>query len=164
MKKQYLAFGCLFFCMLAATPLLASGPTGGRYTWASFSYSWNKHTDPSLQLDKAVPTANGYSADFGYTATLDVNMQHGAVKGTCAYFVGGGENDAGGRIFSLLMAKSIDIGTFQWPQNYIDEVRNTFKFIGKNRKEYSYSTTQFVLDYSPSSGWEFCMTYLPRAD
>lgn len=162
MKSNYLVFVCLILCMLTAAPLLASGPTGGSYTWASFSYSWNKNTQPSLQLNKAVPTNNGYTVDYGYTSTLDIYMEHGAVVGTCANFVGGGENDAGGRIFTLLIAKSIDIGTYHWPQAHIDEARNTFKFIGKTHREYSYNTTQFVLDYSPSVGWKFCMNYFPN--
>lgn len=161
MKKKFLGFVCLLLCVLTAAPLLAGGPTGAHYTWASFSYSWNKNAQPQLQLTKATPTNSGYYVDYGYTTTLNVLMERGAVKGTCAHFFGGGENDAGGRIFSLLIAKSIEMGTFRWPQTNIDEARGTFKIMGKTRKEYSYNTTQFIFDYSPQSGWKFCMTYLP---
>lgn len=161
MKKKYLALVCLLCGVLAAAPLLASGPTGARYTWASFSYSWNKNTQANLQLEKAVPTADGYFVNYGYSTTLDIFMTHGTVDGTCANFVGGGEDDAGGRTFALLIAKSIDVGTFRWPQENIDEARNTFKFIGKTHKAYTYNTTQFTLDYAPQSGWKFCMTYFP---
>lgn len=152
---------CLLTLLLAATPLLASGPTGARYTWASFSYSWNKNAQPQVQLTKAVPTSYGYSVDYGHTTTLEVLMEHGAVHSTCAHFVGGGENDAGGRVFMLLMAKSMEVGTFRWPQSQVDEVKEAFKIMRKERREYRYNTTEFVYDYSPESGWEFCMTYLP---
>lgn len=154
---------CLLALLFAATPLLASGPTGGRYTWASFSYSWNKNTQPSLQLTKAVPTDYGYSVDYGYTTVLEVLLEKEVVHGTCARFVGGGENDAGGRTFMLLIVKSMDVGTFQWPHAQVEEARETFKLMRKERREYRYNSTEFVYDYSPKSGWEFCMTYLPRS-
>lgn len=153
---------CLLTLLFTATPLLAGGPTGGRYTWASFSYSWNKNTQPQLQLTQAVPTDYGYTVNYGFTTVLDVLMEKGAVRGTCARFVGGGENDAGGRIFKLLMAKSMEIGSFHWPQAQLDEARETFQYMLKEHREYRYNTTEFVYNYSPKTGWEFCMTYLPE--
>lgn len=154
-------FFCLLALLLIATPLLAGGPTGGRSTWASFSYSWNKNTQPALQLTKAVPTDYGYSVDYGYTTSLEVLLENGGVSGTCARFVGGGENDAGGRVFMLLITKSMEVGTFRWPQAQVEEAREAFKLMRKERREYRYHSTEFVYDYSPQNGWEFCMTYLP---
>lgn len=162
MQKIFISIICLLALVLGGY-VYASGPTAGTYTWASFSYSWNKNTPEKLQLTNAVPSSTGYRVDYGYTAVLDVMVDDGAVQGTCARFVGGGENDAGGRTFMLLIDKSITVGSFRWPKQQVEEARELFAFIGKTRKEYSYNITHFIFDYTPATGWAFCMQYLPKS-
>lgn len=152
----------LLLALVTSTQALASGPTGPRYTYASFSYAWNKNAPEKIHLTNATPTADGYVAEYGFTNTLTVYADDGTVTGTCARFVGGGENDAGGRTFTQLITNSILIGTFRWPQEQLDEVRATFRVIGMQAKEYSYNTTRFTLDYDQRTGWEFCMRYITK--
>lgn len=152
----------LLLALVTGTQSLASGPTGPRYTYASFSYAWNRNAPDNIHLTRANPTAEGYVADYGFTNSLTVYTEDGTVTGTCARFVGGGENDAGGRTFTQLIANSILVGTFRWPQEQLDEVRATFKVLGMQAKEYSYNTTRFTLDHSPTAGWEFCMRYIAK--
>lgn len=152
----------LLLTLIAPVQSFASGPTGPRYTYASFSYAWNRSAPENLQLTKAVATAEGYVADFGFTNTLTVYMDGGVTTGTCARFVGGGENDAGGRTFNLLITNSLAVGSFRWPQENWDEARAMFKIVGTQAKEYSYNTTRFTLNHTPAAGWEFCMTYIAK--
>ncbi|MEG2172638.1 MAG: hypothetical protein RRY29_05195 [Desulfovibrionaceae bacterium] len=164
MPKFCLGMVCLlllFGLAWGGARVFASGPTAGSYTWASFSYSWNKNTPPKLQLNNPIETPQGYTIDYGYTTTLDIFIENSAVQGTCVHFVGGGENDAGGRTFTQLMKKSLEVGSYRWPSEQISEAREAFKIIGKTHKEYSYNITQFTFDYTPVAGWAFCMRYLP---
>lgn len=152
----------LLLLQITGSQAFASGSTGPRYTWASFGYGWNRSAPEKLQLTKPQPIAEGYVADFGFTNTLTIYVDDSVVTGTCARFIGGGENDAGGRTFRHLIANSINVGSFRWPQEQLDEVRAAFQIISMQPKEYTYNTTRFTFDYDPASGWEFCMTYLAK--
>lgn len=147
---------------IPSSQAFASGSTGPRYTWASFGYGWNRNAPEKIQLTQTQPIAEGYVADFGFTNTLTIYVDSSVVTGTCARFIGGGENDAGGNTFRHLIANSINMGSFRWPQEQLNEVRAAFQIISMQPKEYTYNTTRFTFDYNPASGWEFCMTYLPK--
>ena len=156
----------LFLALSLALPLKAeaSGPTGPRFSWSSFQRFWEKQASPLVYLTKAEPVAGGYLVDYGFSTTMRIPVQDRQVQGVEIRFLGGAGNDAGGPQFKRLVHQAINIGTYKWPEDKIDEVRRLFAVMSPQAKEYRYQMTYFRYNYAPDTGWSFSFHYVPDLD
>lgn len=149
----------LLYTLCAGTIFAAQNATAPQFTWTSYLRFWNKSATPLVRLDNAVPSEGGYLANFGHTTTARILMQGHIVTGVSLRFMDGGENDAGGPQFLRLIYHCITVGTYQWSPDKIHEVRETFRHMTPEPKEYMWHYSRFTRTYTPGVGWEFRLDY-----
>ena len=168
MRKTYSILAALLLCLLSALQALptqsaqsawAASPGPG-FSWSSFQRFWDKQGPPLVHIKKAEAVEGGYLVDFGYTTVLRVFVRDKIVTGVEAHFIGGGDNDAGGPQFKRLVYQAITIGTYRWPEEQIMEVREKFKFMTPEDKEYRFQMTHFKYSYVAGTGWSFGFDYV----
>lgn len=135
---------------------------GPRYTLESFKRQWNVNSfNPKGGLAAGQETPDGWFADYGDGVTLLILMRGDVVTGVRIRYEGRPEQGAGGPRFLLLMQTAINVGTFRWPQERIDEVRQGFSHMSPMPKDYRHMYSAFSRSYTPGPGWEFTLDFVP---
>jgi len=136
---------------------------GPRYTLESFKRQWTVHSpNPKARLATLHKVEGGYAADYGDGVSLLVVMHKDAVIGARIRYEPGPDQGAGGPGFLLLMHTAINVGTFRWPQERINQVRQIFNLMTHQPKNYRYLYTSFTRTYTQAEGWEFVLSYVPN--
>ena len=136
---------------------------GPRYTLESFKRQWKVHSsNPKAHFDRLHKTEAGYVVDYGDGVTLLIVMSKGTVISARIRYELGPDQGAGGPRFLLLMHTAINVGTFRWPQERIEQVRQIFTFMTPQTKNYRYLYTSFTRTYAQAEGWEFVLDYVPN--
>lgn len=136
---------------------------GPRYTLESFKRQWNVNSlNSKARLATLFEAEGGYTADYGDGVSVFIAMHRDTVTGARIRYEDGPENAAGGPRFLLLVNTAINVGTFRWPQERINQVRQIFGFISPQSKSYRYLYTSFTRAYVQSEGWEFALEYVPN--
>ena len=134
---------------------------GPRYTLESFKRQWNVHSpNPKAHLSALYKVEGGYSADYGEGVSLFVAMPKGTVTGAHISYEPGTDQGSGGPRFLLLMHTAINVGTFRWPQERIDHVRQIFSLMSPQPQSYRFLYTSFTRMYEQSGKWEFIIDYV----
>lgn len=155
-----IAVGVFLLLLCGAGTLYAAQTSiAPQFTWSSFLRFWNKSATPLVRLDNAVLSEGGYLVDYGQTTTVRVLMKDQNVTGMSIRFVSGGENDAGGVQFLRLIFHCISVGTYQWPAEKTAEVREFFRVMTPELKEYAWRYSRFTRSYTAGTGWEFRLDY-----
>jgi hypothetical protein len=136
---------------------------GPRYTLESFKRQWSVHSpNPKAHFNTPHKVEGGYAVDYGDGVSLLILMRKDVVTGVRIRYDTGPDQGAGGPRFLLLMHTAINVGTFRWPQERIDQVRQMFS-PAPLPKSYRYLYTSFSRMYDQQTGrWEFVMDYVPN--
>ena len=134
---------------------------GPRYTLESFKRQWNVNSpNPKVHLGTLHKIEGGYAADYGDGVSLRIVMHKDTVRGARIRYEIGPDLGAGGPRFLLLMHTAINLGTFRWPQERVNQVRQIFNFMTPQPKKYRYLYTSFTRTYTQTDGWEFVLEYV----
>ena len=159
--RTLLAVFCLFTLLGVPDIAQTGGPTGPRFTWAAFQRFWDKGASPLVHLKSPEKVTGGYLIDYGHTTTLRILVEDERVTGVSVRFVGGRNNDAGGPQFLRLMQQAINVGTYRWPEDKIQEVRDYYAVMSPDPREFRYQSSLFYRQYVEGQGWEFRFDYVP---
>ena len=136
---------------------------GPRYTPAAFKRRWNVNSlNPKAHLGNLYEIEGGYAADYGDGVKVLIVMRKDEVAGVRIRYEAGADQGAGGPRFLLLVSTAINVGTFRWPHERIDQVRRVFGFITPQTKTYRYLYTSFTRAYDQTDGWEFALDFVPN--
>jgi len=136
---------------------------GPRYTLLSFKRQWHVHSpSPKAHFDTPHKLADGHVVDYGNGVNLFIAMHKDTVTGIRIRYNIGLDQGPGGQRFLLLMHTAINVGTFRWPQERINEVRRFFSIMNPQPKNYRYLYTSFVRTHEPPDKWEFAMDFVPN--
>ena len=136
---------------------------GPRYTLESFKRQWTVHSPNSkAHLGALFKAEGGYAADYGDGVNLLILMRKDTVTGVRIRYEARPDQGAGGPRFLLLMHTTINVGTFRWPQERIDQIRQLFNLMTPQHKNYRYLYTSFTRTYTQANGWEFILEYVPN--
>jgi hypothetical protein len=136
---------------------------GPRYTLESFKRQWTVHSaNPKANFNTLHQIEGGYAFDYGDGVSLRISMHKDAVTGVRIRYEAEPDQAAGGPRFLLLIHTAINVGTFRWPQERIEQVRHSFSLMTPQPKSYRYRYTSFTRAYEQASGWEFAMNYVPN--
>lgn len=162
-RSRYIAGLCLVLLLFSGLPptALGSGPTGPRLTWAAFQRFWDTGASPLVRIRRPLAVEDGYLVDYGHTTTLHIRMQDGFVRGITIHFSGQKGHYDGGPRFLQLVHRALVIGSYRWPEERALEALRTFEAITPEPAEYRYHNAAFRREYSPETGWEFHMDYVP---
>ncbi|MCL1986233.1 MAG: hypothetical protein FWG59_07285 [Betaproteobacteria bacterium] len=136
---------------------------GPRYTLASFQRQWKVNSPNSkARLSTLQKAEDGFVADYGDGVSVLIVMHKEAVTGARIRYEAGPDQGAGGPRFLLLVSAAINVGTFRWPHERIEQVRQIFSFMTPQTKSYRYLYTTFTRTYDQTRGWEFALDYVPN--
>ena len=135
---------------------------GPRYTLAAFKRQWNLHSaNPKGHIKTAHKLEAGYAVDYGDGVSMFIFMQGDRVGKVRLRYELGTDEGAGGPRFLLLVHTAINVGTFRWPQERINQVRQLFS-LSLLPKSYRYLYTSFARTHEPPDKWEFVMDFVPN--
>ena len=135
---------------------------GPRYTLEAFKRQWHVHSpNPKTHFDTPHKVEGGYLVDYGDGVSLFIIMHKDTVTSARIRYEIGPDQGAGGPRFLLLMYTAINVGTFRWPQERIDQVRQIFH-PSPLPKSYRYLYTSFSRTYEQPGKWEFVLEYVPK--
>jgi hypothetical protein len=136
---------------------------GPRYTLESFKRQWNVHSlNPKTHLGTLHKVENGYAVDYGDGVSLLIVMHKDTVISARIRYEAGPDQGAGGPRFLSLIHTAINVGTFRWPQERIEQLRQIFTFMTPQTKNYRYLYTSFSRTYAQAEGWTFVLDYVPN--
>ena len=136
---------------------------GPRYTLASFNRQWNVNSlNSKAHFNRVREVEGGYAAEYGDGVSLFIVMHKDTVSGARIRYEAAPDQGAGGPRFLLLVNTAINVGTFRWPQERIDQVRQIFSLMTPQTKTYRYLYTAFTRTYAQAGGWEFALEYVPN--
>jgi len=136
---------------------------GPRYTLESFKRQWKIHSpNPKTHLNALHKVEGGYAAEYGDGVSLFIAIHKDTVMGARVRYEAGPDQGAGGPRFLLLMHTAINVGTFRWPQERINQTRQLFNYMTPQPKSYRYLYTAFTRTYAQEGGWEFVLDYVPN--
>ncbi|MCL2122684.1 MAG: hypothetical protein FWH34_01195 [Desulfovibrionaceae bacterium] len=136
---------------------------GPRYTLESFKRQWTVHSpNPKAHFGRLHKVEGGYAADYGDGVSMFIGMHKDTVTGARIRYEAVPDQGAGGPRFLLLMHTAINVGTFRWPQERLDQVRQIFNIMTPQPKIYRYLYTSFTRSYTQANGWEFVLDYVPN--
>ena len=135
---------------------------GPRYTLAAFQRQWNVHSpNPRAHMTTTHKAEGGYAVDYGDGVSMLILMTEDTVRGVRIRYEIGPDQGTGGPRFLLLIHTALNVGTFRWPQERINQVRQTFSQ-SLLPKTYRYLYTSFTRTHEPPDRWEFIMEFVPN--
>jgi hypothetical protein len=135
---------------------------GPRYTLEAFKRQWNVHSpNPKAHVGTPAKIEDGYSVDYGDGVSMLIFMRGDTVRGARIRYEIGSDQGAGGPRFLLLIHTALNLGTFRWPQERINQVRQAFS-LSLLPKSYRYLYTSFTRTHEPPDRWEFIMEFVPN--
>jgi hypothetical protein len=135
---------------------------GPRYTLESFKRQWQVNSpNPKARLHTLHKEENGYAVDYGDGVSLHIITHKATVTSARIRYDITSDEGGGGQRFLLLMHTAINVGTFRWPQERIDQVRQIFS-LSHQPKTYRYRYTSFSRTQEQDGKWEFVMDYVPH--
>jgi len=136
---------------------------GPRYTLEAFKRQWRVHSpNPKAHFSTIHEVEGGYAVDYGDGVSLLIVMGKGTVTGVRIRYDSGPDQGSGGPRFLLLIHTAINVGTFRWPQERINQVRQIFSQ-SPLPKTYRYLYTSFSRTFDQQIGrWEFALDYVPN--
>jgi len=166
-KRMYAWLAVMALCIGIMTYMFlqegGSEDRGPRYTLESFKRQWNvRSLTPKAHFGKLHKVEGGYVADYGDGVTVLITLYKDTVTGARIRYEAGPEQEAGGPRFVMLVSSALNVGTFRWPQERIDQVRQIFGFISRQPKAYRYLYTAFSRSYAQDAGWEFALDFVPN--
>ena len=133
---------------------------GPRYTLEAFKRQWHVHSpNPKTHFSMPQKVEGGYGVDYGDGVSMLIVMRKDTVTGAHIRYEAGPDQGTGGPRFLLLMHTAINVGTFRWPQERINHVRQIFSTTSLP-KIYRYRYTSFTRAYEQPNRWEFIMDYV----
>jgi hypothetical protein len=132
------------------------------FTWGAFQRFWNLRCLPGCEIQAAQSLDDRHVVQYGYTVSLVAHTKSGFVRVVAANFANPKDSRGGGQRWLKLVDSIIRIGTFNWPQARIAEVRERFMEISQQPAAYTWQISSFRRAYNPSVGWEFTLEFLPR--
>jgi hypothetical protein len=150
--------------MLVPAPCFTSEEDGSprdkvRYVWASLRKYWDTNCIIGLEIKDFSRTQDGYIVRYPQGVRMEVTQQGRYITKICGRFKPD-ENYGGGRIFLNLVDSMIKVGTFRWPTDKVEEVKETFSVMTKSPVEYKWRASHFTLNQSSFTGWEFTLYFL----
>jgi len=170
MQKSLYCWLAVMVCLVGSMTYFFLREGGGedkgpRYTLESFKRQWNVHSpNPKAHLKVLTKAEEGYAADFGEGVSLHITMVKDVVIGARIRYTPGPDLGSGGPLFQLLMYTAINVGTFRWPKERIDQARQLFSLMTPQTKSYRYLYTCFTRSYEQASGWDFVLSYVPHKE
>jgi len=134
---------------------------GPAYPWPSFVVFWNKRCKPGCEIQNATYQNSRYLVPYGYSVSLVVEMQNDYVVSVRAVY-GDPAVREGGQRWIKLVESVITVGTFRWPDDRIDEVKQRFRAISPEPATYMWQNSSFKREQT-AGGWEFVLRFLPQA-
>jgi hypothetical protein len=135
---------------------------GPRYTLAAFKRQWNVHsTNPKARIKTPHKVEDGYAVDYGDGVSMLLFMHEDTVKKVRIRYELGTDEGSGGPRFLLLVHTAINVGTFRWPPERINQVRQIFS-LSLLPKSYRYLYTTFTRTHDQPDRWDFVMDFVPN--
>jgi len=161
---------CIWFVVMASliavlgyviSEKTGSENKGPRYTLEAFKRQWTINSpNPRAHFNAFYKMEGGYTVHYGDGVSLFIVMQNDAVAGVrIRYDKRSDEGGDGGPRFLLLVNTAINVGTFRWPPERVEHVRNAFG-IGLQPKTYRYFHSFFTRKRTPPDKWEFTLDYV----
>ncbi len=117
------------------------------FTWASYQRYWHRGADSRVYINAAQPTNGGYTLDYGYGVTLQVELDGDLIRGATLQFAALADNDAGGLQFMRVMRHMLRIGTYRWESAQREKLFAYYEVMSPQLKEFYYKNSYFIRGY-----------------
>ena len=132
---------------------------GPRFPWPAFVRFWNTWCATGADIGESQQVKDSHIVPFGYSVSLVVDMEEGVVRKVSAVYADSSVLEGGMR-WKKLMESMITVGTYRWPRNRIDEVRQRFRAITPTLATYIWQNSRFERRQDPQAGWIFQLHFL----
>lgn len=138
-------------------PLQDRGPS---FVWSSFQRFWNTRCLPGCEIADPVFVTDRYIIQYGDTASLVVRMNRDVVSSVSAIYSDPQNQRGGGPRWIKLVDSIITIGTYRWPDQRVEKVRDRFAAISPLPAQYRWQNSWFRRSSDPTTGWEFRLDFV----
>ena len=130
------------------------------FPWAAFQRFWNVRCLPGSEIQEPQYVGGKYVVQYGHAVSLVVRMERDIVRSVTAHFPNNKEIQGGGQRWLKLVDTIIRVGTYRWPEDRIERVRERFITISQSPAEYAWQNSKFRRSFNEDSGWEFTLDFL----
>lgn len=131
------------------------------FPWSSFQRFWNVRCLPGCEIQDPQYVGGRYIVAYGRSVSLVVAMERGIVRKVTALYADPRGSQGGGQIWLKLADSIIRVGTFRWPPDRIERVRERFVAITDRPADYKWQSSWFQRSRNQDGSWSFSIDFLP---
>ena len=135
---------------------------GVRYSMVAFQRQWNRYSPAPKANLPSQNESGSFEYGNGVSLRITAHKDRDVVTSARVRYDTRLDKGVGGQDFLLLVQTAINVGTFRWPQERINHVRQFFNFMSPQPRTYRYLHTSFTRMKDPSGMWEFAMNFVPN--
>ena len=132
---------------------------GPRFPWSAFVRFWNTWCAKGAEIGQSQPVKDSHIVLYGYSVSLVVDMEEGVVRRVTAVYADPSVLEGGLR-WKKLVDSMITVGTYRWPRNRAEEVRQRFRAITPTLATYIWQNSCFERQQDSQAGWVFQLHFL----